>query len=232
MRKKRTIPYDFECCRILTSQIPELKSDNKDWPKHRFGTIETWPHKYPDKKLKIHYRFEFTSSASASFDFIFNHPRLKREVKNAAEATLARFRGGWEWRFKCTISKYRWCRGIQSSLWIGLEEKMGCQDCAKIKRYSKIVEDKIRRYRKDPSRVTYILSSLKATEAQKKSALIALEKLSNKFRKMTDSYYVLTFIERQYYKKLRVLLFPSKKIRAIFTPSAKHGIPLPFQRNF
>lgn len=231
-RKKRTIPYDFESYRILTNEITEFNAENKEWPKYRYGTVTSSPWKYPNKVLKINYRIEFTSSMTANVEFAFDHPISHKPVKHAAEAMLGRFNGSPRWRIQCPIATHRWCWKSLSSLWSGKEEKLGCQNCGGVRRYAKVIETKIVPYRKDPSKITYILSKAGATDSQKKNALIALEKLSNKFKKMTDNYNVLTFSERQYYKKLRVLLFPSKKIRAAYMPSSKHGIPLPFQREF
>lgn len=232
MRPKRQVPYDYESWRIISKDLTELNAENKEWPKYRYGTVTTAPLRYSEKKLHIHYRIEFASESLAVLEFAFHHPRLGRDVKHAAEVKLERLRGYLNWRFQCTMQKHKWCWKYGTTLWLGAEEKLACQNCARIKRYSKVLEVNIIKFRKDPSLIPYTLSNAGATEKQKKYALIALEKLSNKFRKMTDNYALLNLHDRIYYKKLRVILFPPKRIRASFVASSKYDVPLPFQRDF
>lgn len=240
MRPPRQVPYDFECHRILSTEIRHLDDESKEWPKYRFGTLTTSPVKYPDKVLTVHYRVEFTSNQSASVEFAFTHPRLGKEVKHTAEATLGPVKRkpgtiqnpSIRWYLHCPYKKHKWCFKTNSALWLGREEKLSCQNCAGIKRYSKIIEGFIIKFRKDPSLIPYTLSKAGSKESQKKYALIALEKLYNKFKKMTDNYALLTVPERNYYSKLRVVLFPSKKIINSYQPSVRHEMPLPFQANY
>jgi len=232
LKPKRQVPYDFESWRIISKDLTELNATNKDWPKYRFGTVTTSPAKYPSRTLEIHYRIEFITESIANLEFAFNHPRLGKEVKHAAEAKLGGYRGRLgivpTWYFACTMQKHKWCWKNGTSLWLGAEEKLACQNCAHIKRYSKVIEDRLTKYRKNPSLIPYTLSKAGASEKQKKYAILALEKLSRKFVKMTDNYNVLSVEERNYYRKLRVVLFPSKKIIAAFIASNKYDIPLPF----
>lgn len=229
MRRKRKILYDYECYRILAQDLLLLESPNKDWPKVKYGTVTTATEQNPGNKLEVHYSVEFTSSQTAKVEFRFYDPFLQGQQEQSLNLIIGHKTGRIKWRFECPMQTSKWCQRIRPSLWLG---KFGwaCQECGKIKRYSKVIEDQLIRYRKDPPLITSILISPLATERQKRFAFIALEKLSNRFKKMTNNYENLTPQERNYYKKLRSLLFSNHHH---FKPSEKlKDAPLPFHGKY
>lgn len=227
MKRERKRLNDLETYRILSKDIEGLKSQDIHWPPVKYGTIKSSPKKGLTKTIEVHYAATFHSSGLAVVSLAYNHPFSDLPVKQEVWAHLQSKYGRLQWRWECPKKSSKNCWEYPPGLWLGKEKEFSCQSCADIRRVALDLEANLSIYRKNVELIPAVLSNPAAKETKKRFALIALEKLTNKFKKMTKRYETLTFEELRYYKRLTTLLYPANTRGKVFKPSEKKGPPLP-----
>jgi hypothetical protein len=231
--KNPLIVYDYEAYVIYVNYFPELKFNKIVLDRPQYGSIETLTKGNKGPFLHIDYQITFLSSGFASIDMVWVDPWTREQRRQTIEASLVPACRQLLWHIDCFSKSHKECSGKRMSSWLGKTGKFMCQNCGKVRRFAKTIERDIAPFRKNPALIIATMNSPFATERKKKNALIALEKLNNRFKKMTDNYENLTPWERKYYKKLRYVLFYPDRKKGSFKPSKRlDSAPLPFQSNF
>lgn len=230
IKKPSVWAKDFNAYRIHSKDFHEFWVQERSWPKIRFGTVKTSPWSDGNKILEVHYKVEFLNELQSAVELVYIDPFTGKECRQNVDVSRETRRSYLKWCFDCPIKVSKWCRQKQTTLWLGKLERFSCQECGKIVRASMSKESELRFYRKEPSKALTVLTNQNAREKQKKLAYLALEKLSNKFKKMTKNYETLTVSEKRYYAKLRDLIYPTKEIKKAYERSrVLYDQPLPFQ---